>query len=244
MGGVITDIMTITTDNDYSLARDLIGLALADGKITEEEKAAIARICQLDNITEDQLKEMFKSSDQQAQIAIPTTRKEKEDYLVKMIQVMGADGDSATEEIFLLEIMAGRLGFSRLQLTALVLLNATRKNFPGDFGAKVLSTFLKNIVDPKGKSNQQNHDNIAKIYDAVANTTILTDDAQENQLLLREAFAKATQTLLANELLAREFQTAGLNFREILESESIKALGRQIQLLQQPGDIIINRLPG
>ena len=213
MGGVLTDIMTITTDNDYSLARDLIGLALADGKITEEEKAAIARICQLDNITEDQLKEMFKSSGQQAQVAIPATRKEKEDYLVKMIQ-------------------------------ALVLLNATRKNFPGDFGAKVLSTFLKNIVDPKGKSNQQNHDNIAKIYDAVANTTILTDDAQENQLLLREAFAKATQTLLANELLAREFQTAGLNFREILESESIKALGRQIQLQQRPGDIIINRLPG
>ena len=31
MGGVLTDIMTITTDNDYSLARDLIGLALADG---------------------------------------------------------------------------------------------------------------------------------------------------------------------------------------------------------------------
>ena len=50
MGGVLTDIMTITTDNDYSLARDLIGLALADGKITEEEKAAIARICQLDNM--------------------------------------------------------------------------------------------------------------------------------------------------------------------------------------------------
>lgn len=228
--------MNIAADNDYTLARDLIGLALADGKITEEEKAAIARICHLENLTEEQLKEMFKSGGQAAQAAIPATRKDKEDYLVKMIQVMGADGDSATEEIFLLEIMAGRLGFSRLQLTALVLLNATRKNFPGDFGAKVLSTFLKNIVDPKGKSDQQNHDNIAKIYDAVANTTILTGDLQEDQVLLRAAFAKATQTLLANELLAREFQTAGLNFRDLLESESMKALGRWIQLRQQTGN--------
>jgi hypothetical protein len=140
--------------------------------------------------------------------------------------MMGSDGESATEEIFLLEMIASKLGFSRMHLTSLVLLNATRKNFPNDYGAKVLSSFLENIVDPKGKSDRQNHDNIARVYNDIAKTTTSSDDPNEDKALLMKAFDRVTKMMLEDTLLVKEFCSAGLDLRELLEFESRKALAR------------------
>ena len=162
MTGLLTEMMRIASDNDFTLAKDLLVLALADGKFSEEEKQALSKMCANRNMTVDSLVEQINlHSDSDSHTA--ASHKAKEDYLVKMIRMMGADGESATEEIFLLEMIASKLGFTRMHLLSLVLLNATRKNFPNDYGAKVLSSFLNNMVDPKGKSDRQNHENIARI---------------------------------------------------------------------------------
>lgn len=226
MTGLLTEMMRIASDNDFSLAKDLLVLAMADGKVGEEEKQTLSKICSDLDLTEERIAELIVSRSDSESYSFAKTPKQKEDYLVKMIRMMGADGESATEEIFLLEMIASKLGFSRMHLTSLVLLNATRKNFPNDYGAKVLSSFLENIVDPKGKSDRQNHDNIARVYNDIAKTTTSSDDPAEDKELLKNAFGRVTRMMLEDTLLVKEFNSAGLDLRELLEFESRKALAR------------------
>lgn len=226
MTGLLTEMMRIASDNDFSLAKDLLVLAMADGKVGEEEKQTLSKICSDLDLTEERIAELIVSRSDSESYSFAKTPKQKEDYLVKMIRMMGADGESATEEIFLLEMIASKLGFSRMHLTSLVLLNATRKNFPNDYGAKVLSSFLENIVDPKGKSDRQNHDNIARVYNDIAKATTSSDNPAEDKELLKNAFGRVTRMMLEDTLLVKEFNSAGLDLRELLEFESRKALAR------------------
>ena len=226
MTGLLTEMMRIASDNDFSLAKDLLVLAMADGHIRDEEKQTLSKICSDLNLTEERLTELINTRSDSGSYSFATTPKQKEEYLVKMIRMMGTDGGSATEEIFLLEMIASKLGFSRMHLTSLVLLNATRKNFPNDYGAKVLSSFLENIVDPKGKSDRQNHDNIARVYNDIAKSTTSSDDPDEDKALLKKAFDRVTKMMLEDTLLVKEFCSAGLDLRELLEFESRKTLAR------------------
>lgn len=223
---MLAEIITIASDNDFSLARDLLALALADGKITEEENLALSNMCAKSNMSEEHLMELLDSPSNHDISMLSAPRNEKEEYLVKLIRMMGADGESATEEIFLLEMIASKLGFSRMHLTSLVLLNATRKNFPNNYGAKVLSTFLNNMVDPKGKSDRQNHDNIARIYDDIAKSISSSDNPEEDKAILEKAFNRVSRMMLEDTLLVKEFCSAGLDLREMLAFESKKALHR------------------
>ena len=50
---LLAEIITIASDNDFSLARDLLALALADGKITEEENLALSNMCAKSNMYEE-----------------------------------------------------------------------------------------------------------------------------------------------------------------------------------------------
>ena len=221
-------MMRIASDNDFSLAKDLLVLAMADGKLGEEEKQTLSKICSDLNLTEERIAELIVSRSDSESYSFTKTPKQKEEYLVKMIRMMGADGESATEEIFLLEMIASKLGFSRMHLTSLVLLNATRKNFPNDYGARVLSSFLENIVDPKGKSDRQNHDNIARVYNDIAKSTTSSDDPAEDKALLKKAFDRVTRMMLEDTLLVKEFYSAGLDLRQLLEFESKRVLKKWV----------------
>ncbi len=225
---MLAEIITIASDNDFSLARDLLALALADGKITEEENLALSNMCAKSNMSEEHLMELLDSPSNHDISMLSAPRNEKEEYLVKLIRMMGADGESATEEIFLLEMIASKLGFSRMHLTSLVLLNATRKNFPNDYGAKVLSSFLNNMVDPKGKSDRQNHDNIARIYDDIAKSTSSSDNPEEDKVILEKAFNRVSRMMLEDTLLVKEFCSAGLDLRELLAFESKRVLKKWV----------------
>ena len=225
---MLDEIITIASDNDFSLARDLLALALADGKITEEENLALSNMCAKSNMSEEHLMELLDSPSNHDISMLSAPRNEKEEYLVKLIRMMGADGESATEEIFLLEMIASKLGFSRMHLTSLVLLNATRKNFPNDYGAKVLSSFLNNMVDPKGKSDRQNHDNIARIYDDIAKSTSSSDNPEEDKVILEKAFNRVSRMMLEDTLLVKEFCSAGLDLRELLAFESKRVLKKWV----------------
>lgn len=228
MTGLLTEMMRIASDNDFSLAKDLLVLAMADGKLGEEEKQTLSKICSDLNLTEERIAELIVSRSDSESYSFTKTPKQKEEYLVKMIRMMGADGESATEEIFLLEMIASKLGFSRMHLTSLVLLNATRKNFPNDYGARVLSSFLENIVDPKGKSDRQNHDNIARVYNDIAKSTTSSDDPAEDKALLKKAFDRVTRMMLEDTLLVKEFYSAGLDLRQLLEFESKRVLKKWV----------------
>lgn len=224
MENIFIEMMAIASGNDFTLAKDLFALALADGKMKEEEKQTFMKICADNNISKESFMELFNTQNKSDLSILSATKKEKEDYLVKMIQMMGADGDSATQEIFMLEMIASRLGFSRMRVISLVLLNATHKNFPHDYGAKVLSSFLSNLVDPKGMSDQQNHENIARIYDEIAKATPFSDNPNEDKAILENAFNRVTRMMLEDTLLVNEFHSACLDLQELLEYESQKAL--------------------
>lgn len=225
--GFLTKVLSTAADDDFTLARELIAIAYADGKLNNEEKDTICRICQLEELEEDLYANLFVKINHNS-LNTPKTRKAKEDYLVKMIRVMGADAESTTEEIILLEILANKLGFSKMQLLSIVLVNTTRKNFPGDIGARVLDSFLKHVIDVKSKSDRQNHQNIARLYDAVASNTASSPDAKENKRLLKEALDNATKVLLENRIQEEEFRRAGLSFKDFLEDEAEKAYHRWI----------------
>ena len=225
--GILTKVLSTAADNDFTLARDLLAIAYADGKLTEEEKKTICHICHTKDMEENLHAELFVGCSQKS-VNMPQTRKAKEDYLIKMIRVMGADADSASEEIFLLEIIADKLGINKMQLLSLILINASRKNFPGDIGAKVMDSFLKHVIDVKGKSDEQNHQSIAKLYDAVASSTVSSPDTEENKRLLKEALDNATSILLENRLQRKDFHRAGLSFEDFLRYEAENAYQRWI----------------
>ena len=124
--------------------------------------------------------------------------------------------------------MADKLGFNKMQLLSLVMINASRINFPGDIGAKVLDSFLKHVIDVKGKSDRHNHQSIAQLYDAVASNTPSSPDVEENKQVLKEALGNATNILLENRIQTEEFHRAGLSFKDFLEYEEEKAFQRWI----------------
>lgn len=225
--GFLTKILNSAADDDFTLARDLIAMAYADGKVTAEEQTAVTKLCQKEDISQVFYEE-FNLPAKYIPNNMPQSKKDKETYLVKMIQVMGADANSSTEEIFLLEIMAERLGFNKFQLISVVLQNTNRRLFPGDYGSKILSSFMNNIIDVRGKSDKQNHDNIAKLFNAVAENTPTSPDPEENVSILRKALSQAIKTLLNNKIQIDEFRKAGLDFKETLEYEAEKAFKKWI----------------
>ena len=54
---IINHFLTVVTEPQFKLARDLTAMAIADGKITPEEKEAISLICHQEQIDEEQLME-------------------------------------------------------------------------------------------------------------------------------------------------------------------------------------------
>ena len=226
--GILTKVLSTAADNDFTLARDLLAMAYADGTISDEEKSAISRLCQVEELNECAVDWLSSPKSNENNI-LPKTIKERQDYLVRMIQIMGADADSSVEEIYLLELMAGKLGFNKFQLLSIVLTNTTRKSFPGDISRKVLDSFLRNIIDVRGKNNQQNHNNIAKLFDAIASNTSYVSNVEKNKAILREVLNQSIEMLSKNQFQQEDFRRAGLDFKAMLEYEAEKAFRKWIK---------------
>ena len=78
---IINHFLSVVIEPQFKLARDLTAMAIADGKVTPEEKEAIRAICQLENINEATLMESLQGNYENADVRIPKERKEKESYL-------------------------------------------------------------------------------------------------------------------------------------------------------------------
>jgi uncharacterized tellurite resistance protein B-like protein len=216
---IITRFLAVVTEPQFKLARDLTAMAIADGQVTPEEKEAMSTICHLEGIDENKLMEALRGGYDKVNEEMPNSRQEKEVYLRDIIKLIGADGYSAPQEVYLFQIIASRMGLNQMDVIGLFLLTATRQYFKGDAGARILASFLKNYIDPKGKTDKSNRENLCTIYDTVASNTPISQDKEVDKEILRQNLARATEVFLENKILIKEFADVGLDFSIMARQE-------------------------
>ena len=215
---IISKFLTVVTEPQFKLARDLTAMAIADGEVTPEEKEAMTAICHLEGIDETKLMESLRGGYDNIDEEMPKTRKDRETYLRDIIRLIGADGYTAPQEIYLFQIIASRMGLNQMNVIGLFLMTTTHQFFQGDIGSKVLKSFLENYIDPKKKGNEVWRHHLHTIYETVAMNT------ENDNRLLAQNLSKATQALLMNKILVDEFSHVGLDFQCILEEEELQVL--------------------
>lgn len=216
---IIRRFLSVVTEPQFKLARDLTAMAIADGQVTPEEKEAMSTICHLEGVDETKLMDALRGGYDKVNEEMPNSRQEKEAYLRDIIKLIGADGYSAPQEVYLFQIIASRMGLNQMDVMGLFLLTSTRQYFKGDAGAKILASFLRNYIDPKGKTEKNNRDNMRAIYETVANNTPVSQDVELDKEILRQNLARATETFIENKILINEFANVGLDFSVIAQQE-------------------------
>lgn len=224
--GLLNKLFSDTSNSGFKLAQDLVAIAMADGEISEEERKVIKEICQSEGIDDSIVEGCLQGRNCDTSSMIPLMHKDKTNYLRKLIQVMGIDGDCSHMEIYLLEIIASKMGISYIELMSLVLTTATPRYFEGNTGGKVLASFMKHVITPKGKSMQENMDGIKKLYDLIAENIPQHQDEEEHKAAIVKAMHEATNMMTGNSLLAHEFQAVGIDFETILHDECEQAIRR------------------
>ena len=225
---IINRFLTIATDPVFKLARDLTAIAIADGEVTPEEREAISTICHIEGLDEKELLENLQVIDKSSGEGKPRTRKEKEAYLRTLIKLIGADGYAAPQEVYLFQIIASKLGMNQMDVVGLFMLTANHQFFRGDIGSKVLSSFLRHQIDPMGKTEKENRNNLRAIYETIAANTCVLQNEEADRELLRQNLAQATETFLENVMLMKSFKQAGLDFTVILKEEALKVYRKYI----------------
>ena len=223
---IITRFLAVVTEPQFKLARDLTAMAIADGQVTPEEKEAMSTICHLEGVDENKLMEALQGGYDKVSEEIPNSRQEKEVYLRDVIRLIGADGYSAPQEVYLFQIIASRMGLNQMDVIGLFLLTATRQYFQGDAGARILASFLKNYIDPKGKTESSNRENLRTIYETVAINTPVSQDVEVDKEILRQNLARATEAFMENKILVKEFADVGLNFPAMAKQEELNVFKR------------------
>lgn len=227
--GLLAKLFNDASDTEFKLAQDLVAIAIADGEISEAERKTIIEICHKEGVSDDTVNDCLMGFDKDVKALIPAKRKEKTDYITKLIRVMGVDGVSSHMEIYLLEIIASKMGFSHMDLVSLVLMTATRTFFSGDTGSRTLSSFLHNVIDPKGKNLRENRDNLKKIFDLMAENVPQLQNKEEDKAAFVKAMNTATDLLMENSLLCSEFRMMGIDFEMVLMDEREQAIRRWIR---------------
>ena len=223
---IITKFLSVVTEPQFKLARDLTAMAIADGEITPEEKEAMSTICHLEGVDEKKLLDALRGGYDNVDEEMPKTRHDKEGYLRDVIKLIGADGYAAPQEVYLFQIIASRMGLNQMDVISMFLLTATRQYFKGDMGARILASFLRNYIDPKGKTEKDNRENLRIIYNTVASNTEMSQDAEVDKEILRQTLARATEAFLENKILIREFSDVGLDFTVMVKQEELNIFKR------------------
>ena len=223
---IVTKFLSVVTEPQFKLARDLTAMAIADGEITPEEKEAMGAICHLEGVDEKKLLDALRGGYENVDEEMPKTRHDKEGYLRGIIKLIGADGYAAPQEVYLFQIIASRMGLNQMDVIGMFLLTATHQYFKGDMGARILASFLHNYIDPKGKTEKDNRENLRTIYNTVASNTEMSQDTEVDKEILRQTLARATETFLENKILIKEFKDVGLDFTVMVKQEELNILKR------------------
>lgn len=216
---LLTRFITSVTDPHFMLARDLMALAVADGEITNEEKEAISVICHLEGVDEEQLMNSLQKAEEHFSIRLPESRKEKEGYLRELILLIGADEYCSPQEVYLFQIIASKMGLNQMDIVGVFMMTATHAYFRGDVGSKVLASFLKNYIDPIGRTLNQNRDGIRSMYETVAMNIEFHNDIDVYCQLLKDNLIRTTEALRENQILINGFRRIGIDFLQLLKEE-------------------------
>lgn len=216
---IISRFMTAVTEPQFVLARDLTALAIADGEVTNDEMEAISHICHLEGIDEEILMKRLQTDNRHFNIIIPKSRKEKDTYLRELILLIGADEYCSPQEVYLFQIIASKMGLNQMDIVGLFMLTTTHTYFNGDTGSKVLASFLKNYIDPIGRTVSQNREGLRRIYETIAMNTESLNDHDAYCQLLMDNLTRTTNTLLENLILTNGFKRIGINFLQLLKEE-------------------------
>ena len=211
--GLLAKIFKDSSDSEFKLAQDLVAIAVADGNISDVERQEIEKICQREGISSETVNDCFLGFDQGAVAHVPIRHRERAEYMSKLVRVMAADGVSAHMEIYLLQIIASKLGIGYLELVSLVLTTATKDNFAGDIGSRTLNSFIKNAIDPKGRPLQKNIENLRMIFDIMAESVPQLQNVEEDRNAFVQTMVSASELLFENTLLDKEFKDMGVDFK-------------------------------
>ena len=214
---LITKFITAVTEPQFVLARDLMALAIADGEVTPEEMEAISNICHIEGVDEQNLMNSLQNGGEDFQIHMPRSRKEKENYLRELILLIGADEYCSPQEVYLFQIVASKMGLSQMDIVGLFMMTATHAYFRGDVGSKVLASFLKNYIDPIGRTAEQNRNGLYRMYETVATNTERRQDHGAYCAALQENLSKTTEALAENQILIKGFRCIGVDFLALLK---------------------------
>ena len=225
---IIARLLTEVADPQVMMARDLLAIALADGQVTPEEKAVIADICAAEGITEEQLIGSLNGDHDVAAQKVLRTYAETRDYLRTLIQLIGADGHASAHEVHLFQVIAGKLGLTQAEVLMVFIEGTTHRYFEGPTGTQVMGSFMKNLIDPKGKSEADNRMCLRTIYDTVA--THITDARDEAEFAerLQQSLARTSDAFVSNQILVKEFADVGLDFCVMVRQEEIMALKKHM----------------
>lgn len=227
--GLLAKIFKDSSDSEFKLAQDLVAIAVADGNISDVERLEIVKICQKEGINSETVNEFFLGLDQGAVAHIPIRHKERAVYISKLIRVMAVDGYSAHMEIYILQIIASKLGIGYFELVSLVIMTANKEIFSGDIGARTLRSFVNNAIDPKGRPLQKNIENLRLIFDIMAENIPQMHNVDEDRHAFIHAMTSASELLFENTLLNKEFQDMGIDFKRVLAEERERAIKRWIK---------------
>ena len=95
--------------------RNLISLSVADGKIEETERIALAKIAYERGIPIDRMNVMLKHANEYV-FLIPQNMIDREKQLEEMIAFANVDGEFAKAEYELITMVSEKLGFSKIEL--------------------------------------------------------------------------------------------------------------------------------
>ncbi|MBR5727617.1 MAG: hypothetical protein IKX39_03120 [Muribaculaceae bacterium] len=90
--------------------KNLIMLALADGKATESELALIAAVASREELTQEELDNLIDNPDS-VRIELPEDEDQKLCYMEDMVSLMMIDGDLDDNELAMCKIYAIMLGY-------------------------------------------------------------------------------------------------------------------------------------
>lgn len=107
-------------DKRLGQVKNLIMLALADGKATESELALIASIASREELTQEQLDHLIEHPGT-VHIELPENDEQKLQYIQDMVALMMIDGDLDDNELAMCKIYAIMLGYESSIVEKMVL---------------------------------------------------------------------------------------------------------------------------
>ena len=223
---IITRFLAVFTEPQFKLTSNHTAMAITDRQVTPEEKEAMSTICHLEGVDEKKLLDALRGGYENVYKEITKNRYDKKEYLRDVIKLIGYKGYAAPQEVYLFQIIASRMGLNQMDVIGMFLLTATHQYFKGDMGARIWASFLHNYIDPKGKTEKDNRENLRTIYNTVASNTEMSQDTEVDKEILRQTLARATETFLENKILIKEFKDVGLDFTVMVKQEELNIFKR------------------